>query len=70
MGMYFYQPRLEALLREDFKKGGRGDAFLGYEVTAVDGSGDVATLTAIDPDMEETIHELCGSLKQKLNNYV
>jgi len=55
MGMYFYQPSLETMLREDFNKGVGVDAFLGYEVTAVDGSGDVATLTAIERDTGETI---------------
>ncbi|CAA0093098.1 3-(3-hydroxy-phenyl)propionate/3-hydroxycinnamic acid hydroxylase [Zhongshania aliphaticivorans] len=49
----FHQPALEAMLREEFKKGPGVDAFLGYEVLSVDGEGQHASLQAKNLDTGE-----------------
>ena len=67
MGMMFHQPGLERLLRDDLelgtksgtKPGGGVDTFYGYEVTKVDGEGDVASLHARNIDTGE-ISEFSG----------
>jgi 3-(3-hydroxy-phenyl)propionate hydroxylase len=59
MGMMIHQPGLERLLRDDFELGEGVDAFLGYEVTEVDGTGDVAKLQARNIDTDE-ISEFTG----------
>ncbi len=47
-GLIFHQPALDRLLREDFAEGVGVDAFLGYEVSEVDGSGEAARVVATD----------------------
>lgn len=46
MGAIFHQPALEELLRSDFTQGSGVDAFLGNDVTAVDGDDHGVRLTA------------------------
>lgn len=46
LGVFFYQPAFEAMLRETFNHGVGVDAFLGYEVLSIDGDGDQARLLA------------------------
>lgn len=58
-GMVFHQPALERLLRDDFPKGVAVDAFLGYDVCAVDGSGEAAKVIATHRDTGER-HEFTG----------
>lgn len=59
MGMMIHQPGLERLLRDDFELGEGVDAFLGYEVTKVDGAGDAAKLQALNIDTDE-VSEFTG----------
>ena len=60
-GVFWHQPAVEAMLREDFSKGGSEgpsegigvDAFLGYEVHSVEGEGSEAKLIAKNLDTGE-----------------
>lgn len=59
MGMMIHQPGLERLLRDDFKLDEGVDAFLGYEVSDVDGTRNLAKLKARNIDTNE-ISEFTG----------
>lgn len=55
MGATFYQPNLERFLRDDFEKGDGVDAFMGFEVVEINGSGPVATLKAKHTETDQIV---------------